>query len=248
MSEVSERIHRIVNGNYHVEPMLRAERVMDIHPELFKGMRRDAEKVMNEAPSDVTNRGHVTNWTKPEGRVNQWSLYNRSGKFDDFKSDFDYNTKGKYIRDDLPTIKSFMDQFDIVNLRMNRLSPGASLSPHEEHLTFKRGAREVVARARFHIPLWTNPQAIMMADWKQFSFALGGMYFFNNGCVHSAHNLGHEDRVHLVFDVMLTKENEEALFKSPQKIGMLSMRPGEWERSGAMVTHKEYEKRTLVYA
>src|SRR5262249_14818748 len=43
--------------------------------------------------------------------------------------------------------------------------------------------------------------ARVMLDGEQFQLQAGIVYFFNNGCVHSAHNGGDEPRYHLVRDM-----------------------------------------------
>jgi hypothetical protein len=156
----------------------------------------------------------VTGWTRPKGQVRQWSLFNRHGRTDDTSDDFTYGQHLARKRPlPLPGIVRLAGGLpDLVNLRLNVISPGAALSPHEEHLPRPVGSDCVALRARFHLPLVTNPDALMLADGHLLHFTAGAVWFFGNGCVHGAENNGSEDRAHLVWDQLLTTRALDAMF------------------------------------
>jgi hypothetical protein len=51
-----------------------------------------------------------------------------------------------------------------------------------------------------------------MLDGGIYHLAPGIIYFVNHGCVHSARNGGADDRIHLVWDTLLTREAFELMF------------------------------------
>ena len=93
------------------------------------------------------------------------------------------------------------------------MGPGAALAPHEEHSVFRVRGSSVALRARFHLPIVTNPLAELTLDGFVYHLAAGGVYFVNHGCVHSARNRGDESRVHIVWDMLLTREAFEFMFE-----------------------------------
>ena len=89
-----------------------------------------------ERASDVGDPTHVTNWTRPRGTVLQFSLFNASGRFDDFSCDHDFSSFGKRFHSgsSYPELARLIDWLpNIVNFRVNVMGPHASLAPHEEH-------------------------------------------------------------------------------------------------------------------
>ena len=90
-----------------------------------------------ETASIAGDPGHVTNWTRPQGLVRQFSLLNRSGRFDDFSADHDLTCLGKsfHAADRYPALARLVKGFPhAVNFRINAMAPGARLPPHEEQL------------------------------------------------------------------------------------------------------------------
>lgn len=54
---------------------------------------------------------------------------------------------------------------------------------------------------RFHVPVTTNPGAIMFAGYESTHIPVGQLTEINNRVMHSAINTGPTPRVHLIFDV-----------------------------------------------
>lgn len=244
----------LVAGNFHHPDGIRALRLGTVHPDAHVRWRAACRQLLERETPSVVSGGHVTGWTKPQGTVRQWSLFNRSGRTGDTSSDFDYaNLDRKKL---WPGFEEFADIGTLVNLRLNELGPGAELSPHEEHLTRRVGTDRVGLRCRLHVPIWSNPNALMLADGDWFGFSVGGIYLFNNGCVHAAVNHGNTSRLHLVFDVLLDEATVSRVLVGNDVPGWWYHKVSEvevdrteeveqWESQPGM-TWQEFSSRTLV--
>jgi hypothetical protein len=177
-----------------------------------------------ESGSRVGSVRHITNWTRPHGEVLQFTLLNASGRYDDFSVDHDLSCFGKRFHGSYtyPAVARIIDTLPhTVNFRVNVLGPGASLSPHKEHTVIRTRAGSVALRTRFHLPICTNPGAEIMLDGDIYRLEVGTVYFVNHGCVHSARNGGDQDRVHLVWDMLLTREAFEFMFTATMTSSLL---------------------------
>jgi hypothetical protein len=194
------------DGAYH-RGGIRCLRLLTVEPSFFAGLQDDCRRLaIDNLPSDVGDRRHATNWTRPYGRAVQYSLLNRSGRFDDFSDDFDGTSTGKSFHhgDRYPALAAFAEAFPgAINLRLNGMDPRSGLSPHEERIMRRVGTRLTV-RLRFHLPIATNEGAKLFLDGGLYHFEQGSIYYFNNGCVHAALNESTEARFHLVWDMWLT--------------------------------------------
>ena len=178
-------------------------------PNNFLEIKKDCLNIFNNYnPSDVTNKDHRTYWTKPFGIAKQWSLWNDSGMFDENQSISakPNNIKNKKFHYDseFPNLAKFLNSWPSkLNARLNLLSPSSGLNQHEEQIQQKWGDKNTI-RVRFHLPIVTDPECLVFLDGEWFQFEEGKIYFFNNGCVHSAKNNSNIDRLHLVWDCLLT--------------------------------------------
>lgn len=192
--------------------------VFDVVPEFFAALRADAlDLVARENPSRPDDGQHVTNWTKPYGRVKQYSLFNESGYFYDTSRDHDRSRAGKGFRhaDRYPTLARFIALFpDAFNFRLNLLDGPAGLSPHQESVVWRRRRASTIVylRARFHLPVTTTPQARLLLRDELVHFPAGVIHFFNNGAVHAAENPAGSRRIHLVWDMLLTQRAIQQMF------------------------------------
>lgn len=57
------------------------------------------------------------------------------------------------------------------------------------------------AHRRFHVPITTNPGAVLLAECESAHLPVGQLTEINNRVLHSAINVGPTPRVHLIFDV-----------------------------------------------
>ena len=183
----------------------------------FEDIQREAAWIINRAASsDVSRADHVTNWTRPRGEVRQFSLFNSSGRSEDFLGDYGYRQdhgRKRLVFPHLKGIARFAALFgsNLRNLRLNGMGTEASLSAHEEEsITPLRWGAEYIVR--FHLPVFTNPQAFVYLDDERFHYDESQLYFFNHGCVHAAANFGEDVRYHLVLDAFLDRTLFRDLF------------------------------------
>lgn len=253
-----EVLRRLAAGNYHHADGMRALHIGAVDPSLFGALLLDAGVLTREwLPSLVREGSHSTGWTRPVGEVKQWSLFNTHGCTDVTSDDFRYDNIPDKRAVPLSSIEVLAKSLpDLVNMRMNLIGPSSSLSPHEESLDRPLPDGRVALRARFHLPLITTPRALMLADGDLFHFEAGQLYMFNNGCVHSAANYEDADRVHLVWDQLMTERAVDAMFGStpPSWITQTltpvpvvdSMEIVNWERQYEL-SEDEFYSRELVF-
>jgi len=212
---VEQLLAGIRDGNYHAGG-IRCLRLLRVAPDWFTALRAEVASLCRDGqPSDVTASDHVTHWTRPRGEVVQYSLLNRSGRFDDTSADHDLSCADKRFHhaDWLPALGALAAALPhAINLRVNVLGPQARLSPHEEHSIVRLHTGAIGARVRFHLPVETSPLAELVLDGEVHALTAGTVHFVNHGCVHAARNGGAERRVHLVWDQLLTREAHAFLF------------------------------------
>lgn len=217
-------------GDFHRPGAIKCEELFRVEDDFFAELRSEiARLVVANTPSEVGDSDHVTNWTKPYGRAIQFSLLNASGDLSDTSVDHNKTVYGKMFHHarEYPTLARFIGLFPhAVNMRLNGMSPSGGLSPHEEHVGWRRG-RKYFYRGRFHLPVETNPESVVLLDGDFYHLEAGKIYFFNNGCVHSAANRGDTQRFHLVWDMLLTDQTLELMFGEESHGPLLRTPPAE---------------------
>jgi len=215
MLSPAELIERLRLGDRH-EGGIRCLVLRAVDPARLGALKAEiAQLVAEHRPSYPTRKGHVTHWAGPTGEVFQYSLWNRSGRTDDFSDDHEPGLSGKafHLGATFPVTAELATALpDLVNMRVNVLGPGASLAAHEEQLFVRVASGRSAIRARFHLPLFTNRQATLVLDGERFHLKEGLVHLVNHGCIHSAANEGPEPRIHLVWDLILTTTSYAALF------------------------------------
>jgi hypothetical protein len=247
-------LYGIRDANYH-RAGIRCLRLFRADAPTTKTLAAEVERLRaRHTPSLAGATGHVTAWAGPRGRVEQFSLLNASGRCDDFSRDHDLSCFGKrfHHRARYPALAALAEALPhLVNFRINVLGPGAALAPHEEHSVVRSRTGTVGVRARFHLPLVTSPQASLLLEGDVHHLEAGTVYLVNHGCVHGAENAGSADRVHLVWDSLLTATAAEAMFgtgAAPEgftRTRVRAVRPAgrrivtRWERIPPRVTEAE---------
>jgi len=163
---------------------------------------------MNQNPSVVNEKGHVTNWTRPYGEALQFSLWNSHGDPMNWKDDHNCSPMGKSFHhaEMYPRLAEFISRWpNLCNFRLNVMKAKSGLSPHKEQIVIWKGNVPIV-KVRFHLPIITTPEAYMMLNWKHYRFEPGTIYFFNNGVPHCSHNPGSKERMHLVWDMLCSEQ------------------------------------------
>jgi len=90
------------------------------------------------------------------------------------------------------------NHFKLGRVRILKLDSRTSLSYHRD------------PEARLHIPILTNPGALMIVDKEAYHMkANGGVYYVDTTKYHTALNGGNEPRVHLVATILDENKEEE---------------------------------------
>lgn len=204
---------------------MRCRALFRVAPARLAAIAEDVARLCrDERPSEVTRPGHVTRWTRPFGEVLQFSLHNRSGRFDDFSADHDRSCEGKRFARAAayPALGELLAGWPhLVNARINVLGPRAGLSPHEEQVLIRTRAGTIGARLRFHLPIATDAGAELTLDGAVYHLEAGTVYFVNHGCVHAAANRGDAARIHLAWDMLLTRAAFDCMFGGADLPGLV---------------------------
>ena len=150
---------------------------------------------LNQIPGDEDsikgNNVRGIYWTKPDNtgvEVQRESKIDES-KYTEFVDEFK-NTYFKEVYDQLTK------KFKLGRMRLLLKEPRSTLSWHRD------------PEPRLHIPIYTNPGAIMVVDQAAKHMpADGSVWVTNNTKYHNAFNGGEENRVHLVACVLNYKFN-----------------------------------------
>ena len=130
-------------------------------------------------------------WTKPDstGKEVVRDVGIDESKYTEFVNDF----KGTYFEN---VYRELSEKFKLGRVRLLLKEPRSTLSWHRD------------PEPRLHIPIYTNPGAIMVVDSVAKHLpADGSVWITNNTKYHNAFNGGEENRVHLVACVLNYKFN-----------------------------------------
>ena len=150
---------------------------------------------LNQIPGDPDsikgNKVRGIYWTKPDssGKEVSRDVKIDESKYTEFVKDFE-NTYFKEVYEKLSK------KYKIGRVRLLLKEPRSTLSWHRD------------PEPRLHIPIYTNPGALMVIDkTAQHMPADGSVWVTNNLKYHNAFNGGEENRVHLVACVLDYKFN-----------------------------------------
>ena len=150
---------------------------------------------LNQIPGDPDsvkgNNVRGIYWTKPDSTGVEVQRENKidEHKYTEFVDDFK-NTYFKEVYDQLTK------KYKLGRMRLLLKEPRSTLSWHRD------------PEPRLHIPIYTNPGAIMVVDnIAKHMPADGSVWITNNTKYHNAFNGGEENRVHLVACVLNYKFN-----------------------------------------
>ena len=150
---------------------------------------------LNQIPGDPDsikgNNVRGIYWTKPDSTGVEVQRENKidESKYTEFVDEFK-NTYFKEVYDQL------IKKYKLGRMRLLLKEPRSTLSWHRD------------PEPRLHIPIYTNPGAIMVVDHvAKHMPADGSVWITNNTKYHNAFNGGEENRVHLVACVLNYKFN-----------------------------------------
>ena len=150
---------------------------------------------LNQIPGDPDsvkgNNVRGIYWTKPDSTGVE---VQRESKIDEHKyTEFVDDYKNTYFKEVYDQLKN---KYKLGRMRLLLKEPRSTLSWHRD------------PEPRLHIPIYTNPGAIMVVDnVAKHMPADGSVWITNNTKYHNAFNGGEENRVHLVACVLNYKFN-----------------------------------------
>ena len=102
----------------------------------------------------------------------------------------------------LPQISEVVHRFPFptASIRLSAMHPGGEIAPHKGLLGFHTG------RVRLHLPLKTNPDAILYVDGQHFCWGVGELWYADFSKTHSVENRGNETRIHAIVDAYVTPD------------------------------------------
>ncbi|MDC3054824.1 aspartyl/asparaginyl beta-hydroxylase domain-containing protein [Candidatus Pelagibacter sp.] len=150
---------------------------------------------LNQIPGDPDsvkgNNVRGIYWTKPDSTGIE---VQRESKIDEYKyTEFVDDFKNTYFKE---VYDQLVKKYKLGRIRLLLKEPRSTLSWHRD------------PEPRLHIPIYTNPGAIMVVDnVAKHMPADGSVWITNNTKYHNAFNGGEENRVHLVACVLNYKFN-----------------------------------------
>ena len=148
-------------------------------------------RIPGEPESTKGNNVRGIYWTKPDSTGVEVQRENKidESKYTEFVDEFK-NTYFKEVYDELTK------KYKLGRMRLLLKEPRSTLSWHRD------------PEPRLHIPIYTNPGAIMVVDHvAKHMPADGSVWITNNTKYHNAFNGGEENRIHLVACVLDYKFN-----------------------------------------
>lgn len=110
-----------------------------------------------------------------------------------------FDVKGSNRLSELPILKAHLDFIGmehVVMVNYYNLAPNSSQHAHRD-----QSGNLLFNISRIHIPLKTNPKAVLEVEHKPYHFPEGELWCLDTSGLHAARNDGDEGRVHLVIDV-----------------------------------------------
>jgi hypothetical protein len=133
-----------------------------LDPDWFDAIVSDTRGLISRREASlVTRPEHPTNWVRPYGLGTQHSLYNQSGKTEDYSGDFNNQTQAKRFSDaQSPALERLVNSFEghLMSARLSGFMPSSASGRTKSRLCGKERS------ARFHLPVITNPGASVLLD------------------------------------------------------------------------------------
>lgn len=211
----------LIKANYH-KGGIKCLRLFRLEKDFFESLKDEVVQITTkEKPSNVREKTHISHdATKPSGNCFHFHLLNSSGRLDDPSEDYNRSVLEKKFHqaNQFPNLAKFINEFPhSMNMKLLVLGGNSDLKPHESDIVLNQDKKSSI-QVRFHLPIITNIRSEVLLDNDFFHFEAGSIFLFNHGCVHSALNHGDQDRCHLVWDMLLTKETFELMFSNKPSI------------------------------
>lgn len=171
---------RIAEG-LDVEPLLK---LLDDKPELWKEI--ETRQKFTGSPHKDTESIYVRGPLKMSAYYVLWDT-----------GSYDYPCM-EYLKDALvPLMRPVLEQLgvkDMGRLLIVNLKPSGHITKHSDQGTYADHYQ------RFHLVLKTNQWCSQTCGDEEQKFEEGEVWWFNHKKLHTAHNVGMTDRVHIIFD------------------------------------------------
>ncbi len=150
------------------------------------------ESVWEEENNNKPNKFAVLDATKH-------IVFKFVSKLDSPSSMFELPIWNKWKSILLPVLKQAVKPYEYRNgefsrIMLAKLPAGCEIKEHRD------GGVGETSPHKIHIPITTNLKAKFSVDDIKYHFEVGRAYEVNNATIHSAINLGEEDRIHLIFE------------------------------------------------
>ena len=182
----SSNFKRIAEG-LDVEPLLQ---LLDAKPELWKEI--ETRQKFTNSPHKDTETIHVRGALKMSAYYLMWDI-----------GAYDYPCM-EYLKPALvPLMRPILEQLQVKEMgrvMIVNLKPCGHVTKHNDQGTYADHYQ------RFHLVLKSNQHCSQTCGNELQRFEVGDVWWFNHKELHTAHNVGDTDRIHIIFDAVLTAE------------------------------------------
>jgi len=182
----SSNFKRIAEG-LDVEPLLQ---LLDAKPELWKEIQ--TRQKFTNSPHKDTETIHVRGALKMSAYYLMWDI-----------GAYDYPCM-EYLKPALvPLMRPILEQLQVKEMgrvMIVNLKPCGHVTKHNDQGTYADHYQ------RFHLVLKSNQHCSQTCGNELQRFEVGDVWWFNHKELHTAHNVGDTDRIHIIFDAVLTAE------------------------------------------
>ena len=182
----SSNFKRIAEG-LDVEPLLQ---LLDAKPELWKEI--ETRQKFTNSPHKDTETIHVRGALKMSAYYLMWDI-----------GAYDYPCM-EYLKPALvPLMRPILEQLQVKEMgrvMIVNLKPCGHVTKHNDQGTYADHYQ------RFHLVLKSNQHCSQTCGNELQRFEVGDVWWFNHKELHTAHNVGDTDRIHIIFDAVLTEE------------------------------------------
>ena len=182
----SSNFRRIAEG-LDVEPLLQ---LLDAKPELWKEIQ--TRQKFTNSPHKDTETIHVRGALKMSAYYVLWDT-----------GSYDYPCM-EYLKSALvPLMRPILDKLEVKEMGrvlIVNLKPSGHVTKHNDQGTYADHYQ------RFHLVLKSNQHCSQTCGNDSQRFEVGDVWWFNHKELHTAHNVGDTDRIHIIFDAVIAAE------------------------------------------
>ena len=178
---------RLIAEGLDVEPLLQ---LLDAKPELWKEIQ--TRQKFTNSPHKDTETIHVRGALKMSAYYLMWDV-----------GAYDYPCM-EYLKPALvPLMRPILEQLQVKEMgrvMIVNLKPCGHVTKHNDQGTYADHYQ------RFHLVLKSNQHCSQTCGNDSQRFEVGDVWWFNHKELHTAHNVGDTDRIHIIFDAVIAAE------------------------------------------